>query len=168
MKTPCTRRHFLKKGTQAGMACCLMMFGGKLQGMEKHLAVKDDEIPNPEELCYCGYKCPDDCKFLKATLENNTDLKKEAYDEWKIKDRYGVGFEADEIFCYTCKPGDKPEGVVLINCTVRSCTIEKNHECCIQCNELEACEKDLWKRFPRFKELVIEMQNKYQAVNDND
>jgi len=39
----------------------------------------------------------------------------------------------------------------------------KKLECCIECDELEACDKDLWKRFPKFHQQVVEMQAKYRA-----
>jgi hypothetical protein len=46
---------------------------------------------------------------------------------------------------------------------VRSCAREKKLECCIECNELGACDKDLWRRFPKFKEQVVAMQERYRA-----
>jgi len=57
---------------------------------------------------------------------------------------------------------DKPKGIVLARCTVRDCAIEKGQECCIDCDELTACDKDLWRRFPEFKDKVIEAQEKYR------
>jgi hypothetical protein len=116
---------------------------------------------DPKKLMYCGYKCPEECKFLKASLENDIDMKKEAYEQWKIKERFNVDFDAEKIFCYGCKNTEKPDGVVLANCTVRSCVISKEYDCCIECLELVDCDKDLWTRFPDFKKHVIELQKKY-------
>jgi hypothetical protein len=73
-------------------------------------------------------------------------------------------FNADELYCFGCKNSEKPEGIVLKNCTVRSCAIEKKIESCIECDELVACDKELWERFPDFKKMVIEMQQKYRAT----
>ncbi len=56
----------------------------------------------------------------------------------------------------------KPQGMVVSNCTVRACAIEKNYDSCIQCDELTICNKDLWKRFPEFYKRVKEMQSKYK------
>jgi hypothetical protein len=119
---------------------------------------------NPKELNYCGYKCPEDCAFLKGSVENNIELKKQAYKDWKIEERFGIAFNADDIFCFGCKNTEKPEGVVLKNCTVRSCAMEKGIDCCIECADLTGCDKDLWTRFPDFKKMVIEMQQKYRAI----
>jgi len=163
MKTNLKRRDFIIKGACAGISCCLFLSGAKpfkLYGT----SMPDKEKPDPKKLNYCGYLCPDNCQFLKATLENNAELKKEAFKLWQIEERFGIKFSADEIFCYGCKTKDKPDGVVLVNCTVRSCVISKGLECCIECGELAACNKDLWERFPEFKKTVLEMQKQY---NDN-
>lgn len=34
-------------------------------------------------------------------------------------------------------------------------------DCCIECLELEECDKELWERFPDFKKHVIALQKKY-------
>ena len=159
MKSKIIRRDFLKTGYKACLACTALLYTSRLKGMEGLFG--PDEKPDPGKLNYCGYVCPPDCKFLKATKENDIELKKEAYKEWKIKEKYGVEFNADKIFCWGCKTNDKPIGIVLQKCTVRSCAISKNHECCIECKELENCKKELWDQFPDFKKTVIEMQRKY-------
>jgi hypothetical protein len=120
-----------------------------------------EEALDPKQLCFCGYKCPDDCKFLQATLKNDLELKKEAWKLWKIEERFGVEFDPDQAVCHGCKAMDKPAGIVLERCTVRPCAMEKKLESCIECEELQGCDKDLWTRFPKFKEQVIEMRKKY-------
>jgi hypothetical protein len=161
MKSSIHRRAFLSKGAMACAACCLLS-GSKLNAITKTL--NSDEKINPRDLNYCGYRCPDHCAFLKGSLENNVDLKKKAYTDWHIKERFGMEFNADELYCFGCKNSEKPEGIVLKNCTVRSCAIEKKIESCIECDELVACDKELWERFPDFKKMVIEMQQKYRAT----
>ena len=89
------------------------------------------------------------------------ELKKEAYISWQIKERFGIEFEPEKIFCYGCKAKGKPEGIVLTNCTVRSCVISKKLDCCIECNNLSECVEELWIRYPEFKTYVIELQEKY-------
>jgi hypothetical protein len=164
MKSKLNRREFLIKGSRAGMSACALMFCAKLPakgGSPQSTEEKKKEILDPKKLNYCGYKCPADCPFLKASVKNDAELKKKAYDMWKIKERFGVDFDPEKIFCFGCKTTDKPEGIVLKKCTVRTCAMEKKLDCCIECTELVACEKDLWKRFPKFKEKVIGMQKEY-------
>lgn len=119
------------------------------------------KIPDPKKLNYCGYTCPKDCQFLEASVKNDTELKKKAYETWHIKERYNVDLDAKKTFCFGCKNNDKPAGVVMLNCTVRQCAIDKKFDSCIECKELKDCGKDLWIRFPDFKNAVIKMQTVY-------
>lgn len=159
MNNTLNRRNFFKKTTQISMACCGLMAASRMEAFGNLFL--DGEIPNPKLLNYCGYTCPDGCEFKKASLENDPVLKKEAFDAWKINERYGIEFEADKVFCFGCKNTGKQDGVVTANCTVRTCVMEKDLECCIECDELADCDKELWSRFPKFKEKVIEMQQTY-------
>ncbi|MEJ2580308.1 MAG: DUF3795 domain-containing protein [Acidobacteriota bacterium] len=122
-----------------------------------------DEPIDPKRLNFCGYSCPEDCKFYEGTLDNNVELKREAWELWKIEERFGVEFDEEQAICYSCKALDKPEGIVLKRCSVRACAREKELDCCIECDELTDCDKDLWRRFPKFKQQVVEMQEKYRA-----
>jgi len=150
------RRNFIKGSAIAG---CSLLIAGKLSAF----SFPQNEIPDPKKLNYCGYTCPKDCKFLEASLKNDTELKKEAYEIWEMKTRFGVEeFDADKIFCYGCKTKDKPVGIRLERCDVRSCAIDKKLESCIECDELTTCEKDLWKKFPDFKSSIIKMQEVYK------
>lgn len=154
------RRNFIRTGVSfCGLCACagVPVFGSEEGGEEAATPI------DPEKLNYCGYTCPPDCKFLKGTLENNEDLKREAFKLWKIEERFGIEFDPQTAICYGCKNLDKPEGVVVSRCTVRSCAQEKKHASCIQCDELVACDKDLWQRFPKFKEQVVDMQKRYRA-----
>lgn len=126
-----------------------------------HLFIADDKKPDPKSLNYCGYTCPEGCEFKKASLEDDAALKKEAFEAWKIEERYGITFEAEKVFCFGCKIADKPAGVVTANCTVRICAMDKGMEACIQCKELTTCKKDLWTRFPDLYKQVIELQKQY-------
>jgi hypothetical protein len=161
MKPKLNRREFLAKCSQAGIGVCALMLSPQLMAMNNFTPGNDDEIPDPKKLNYCGYKCPDDCKFLKASIANDPELKKEAYEIWKIKEKYDIDFDAEKIFCFGCKVDDKPIGVTAENCTVRQCAISKNFDCCIECPTLTDCDKGLWTQFPDFKKSVIEMQVKY-------
>jgi hypothetical protein len=162
MKTELKRREFLSKFCNAGIACCALMVSPKIFGSQGANFLNDDEI-DPKKLEFCGYKCPADCPLKKGTVENNVELKKKAYETFKIKEKYGVEFDPDKIFCWGCKSGDKPLGIAVKNCTVRSCAISKGYDCCIECNDLLSCKKELWDNFPKFKDKVIEMQKRYQT-----
>jgi len=159
MKNQPDRRDFFRLGLQAGMAGCLLMMSPRLLAFN-HLY--QEKNPDPKKLNFCGYKCPENCQFLEASVKNDPELKKKAYDTWQIKERYGAGFDPEKTFCFGCKNTEKPEGVVLKGCHVRKCAIEKGFDCCIECDKLTACDKDLWTRFPDFRKAVIEMQIKYR------
>lgn len=154
MKTQSDRRQFIRNTSIAG---CALLVSEKLLAF----SYRQDEVPDPKKLNYCGYVCPKDCQFLEASVKNNAELKKAAYDQWEIKDRYQVEFSADKIFCFGCKNENKPAGVVMTNCTVRSCAIAKKFDSCIECKSLKNCNKDLWSRFPEFHKSVVSMQESY-------
>ncbi len=164
MKTQLKRREFILKGCMAGVAGCALLSGARLYGMQNLNFASGDEKPDPKKLNYCGYTCPDGCKMKKASLENNPELKKEAYKEFRIQEKYGIEFDADKIFCYGCKTQDKPVGLVVEKCTVRNCAIAKGYDCCIQCEGLSACDKEIWKTFPDFHKSMIELQKKYNEI----
>ncbi|MFC2096638.1 DUF3795 domain-containing protein, partial [Bacteroidota bacterium] len=147
---------------QAGMACCALMMSSKFVTAGSFAKMFDDEIIDPKKLNFCGYTCPADCKWHIATLENDLEKKKEAYEIWHIKENYGLDFDENTAFCWKCKNLEKPKGVAIHNCTVRSCAMEKGYDACIQCDELTSCDKDLWTRFPEFYNAVKEMQVKYK------
>jgi len=161
MKPKLHRREFLTRCSMAGLTGCGLLICSKLSALDHFQRFAEGEKIDPKKLMYCGYTCPDDCQFLKASLENDTELKKEAYELWKIKERFDVDFGPEKIFCFGCKAVDKPEGVVQMTCTVRKCVIERGLDCCIECLELEECDKELWERFPDFKKHVIALQKQY-------
>lgn len=158
MKKTHTRREFLNKSTTVFFACGAISMCPRLSAMS-HLY--DDDIPDPKKLEYCGYSCPPDCPLYLATIENNVEKKKEAYTNWEIKERYNLEFDPEQMFCYRCKNDEKPAGLVVKNCPVRKCVIEKGFECCIECPELAQCSQSLWQTYPEFHKAVIEMQQKY-------
>ncbi len=162
MKTnPSSRRQFISKTSKLAISCCALAACPKFLGAGWRL---DEETPDPKKLNFCGYVCPPDCKMLKATLENDNKLKEEAFKEWKLEERLGISFDPEKVICYGCKKEDKSQGMVIQHCTVRSCATERGNDCCIECSELSACDKELWQRFPDFHKSVIEMQKKYQTT----
>jgi len=164
MKEKLNRRNFLKASSLAGFACCNLFFAGQVKALAQMEKIFDeDELIDPVKLNYCGYTCPAECKFKVASVNNDSTLLREAYNIWDVKNRFNVDFNADNIFCFGCKNQEQPEGVILTNCTVRQCAIEKGYDCCIECNELAGCDKDLWSRFPKFHEQVIDIQKEYET-----
>lgn len=152
------RRAFVSATAKAGAGLCGLCMCSPLVSF----AGEDGKKIDLKKLNFCGYTCPDDCAFLRGTLEDNVELKKEAWKAWKIEERFDVEFDAEQAICYGCKTMDKPKGIVLARCTVRDCAIEKGKECCIDCDELTDCDKDLWRRFPDFKTSVVKAQIKYR------
>ena len=160
MKTGSSRREFLKKGSAFCVACGTMAL---CPGIRSFGMLYTNDVPDPKKLEYCGYTCPPDCKMHQATLKNDPVLKKQAYDEWNLKERYDLEYDPDSIFCHTCKDDEQAVGPVPGNCPVRKCVTDKGYDCCIECAGLKDCSKDLWTRFPDFHRHVLKMQEKYMA-----
>ena len=154
-----TRRKFIQKGT--GVAGCLMFMGSGLFANSNFVFVDDGQVPDPKELNYCGYKCPENCKMFLAGESSDEKLKKEAFKEWEVEKKYGVSYSPEVVFCEKCKGTNDPKSIILKNCTVRGCVIEKGLESCVECKGLAACDKELWGQFPKFKEQVLKMQEVY-------
>ena len=162
MKKEIDRRNFIAACFKAGAACCAVAYCPAMAAQDP--LKKQDAKPDPMKLEYCGYKCPADCPLRKGTHENNIELKKKAYADFKFKEKYGIDFDPDKVFCYGCKSaGNKPVSMPVKACTVRKCVMDKGYECCIQCDGLAKCDKELWTNFPKFRDAVIEMQKKYKG-----
>jgi hypothetical protein len=160
MKTGLKRRDFISKCLKAGAAGCALLYSNALFAQDP-IKLKKEDLKN---LTYCCYKCSTECPTYKATIENNTELKKKAYENAKWKEKYGVDFNPDTFFCYGCKPKDKPLNINVKACLVRTCAIEKGYDCCIECNSLITCDKKLWVTYPEHRELVLKFQKLYQKA----
>ena len=158
MESNLKRREFIKRSTKVCMGGCLLFSST----VPFTFSGRDGQSIDPAKLCYCGYSCPEDCHFLVASKKNDAELKKQVFEEWELEKRYGLKFDPEQMFCFTCKPVDRPEGPVQKKCTVRICAIERGYQACIECDELVTCEKDLWERYPQFYEGVIDLQKKYK------
>jgi len=159
------RRAFLESGTRTCVTLCGICLGAQLPALASLAADEEPaKRPEPKKLSYCGYSCPKECTFLRATLANDVELKRQAWTEWKIEQRFGVAFDPERAICHGCKALDKPQGIVLARCDVRACVQEKKLDCCIECATLDSCDKDLWRRFPDFKQHVLTMRQQYLAT----
>lgn len=147
------RRDFIRIG-----AGCSLIFAGA-----GSFVFAADTKPDPKKLNYCGYKCPDDCKMYLAGKSDNEELKKEAFKMWRLEEKYGLAYSPELVFCEKCKTTGEVTSTLLTKCTVRNCAIEKGHDCCIECDGLKACDKEIWTVFPQFKEQVIKMQEAFKA-----
>jgi hypothetical protein len=160
MKTHLNRRDFLVTSLKTGITTCSFLACPALISWSAPVP-GNNEIPDPKKLNYCGYVCKDDCKMLKATVENDPVLKKQAYTDWKLEEKYGVAFDPEKVICYGCKAQSEKTGIVIEKCSVRKCVISRELECCIECDELASCDEELWKAFPDFKKYVIGLQKNY-------
>jgi len=161
MKTELKRRDFVAKCLKAGAAGCALFYGNSIFAQETGKKIKKQDLKN---LTYCGFTCTSECTLYKATIENSLELRKKAYEEFKWKEKFNIDFDAEKVFCYGCKPADKPLSINVKACTVRKCVTGKGYDCCIECKELTACDKELWKNFPKFKEKVIEAQKNFSGA----
>jgi hypothetical protein len=160
MKTDLSRRSFIAQGSRACAACCLLLSGSKLIAA----AAGDDDTPDPEKFTYCGYRCTPECTLLKATLENDPELKKKTFEDWKMAERRGIEFDPEAFFCYGCKNEEKPKGIIVQKCTIIPCAREKGFDCCFQCKDLAECDKELWVNFPQHRDYVLNLQKSYFAT----
>jgi len=158
MKTEIRRREFVGKFLKAGAAGCALLYGNQLLANNSQQQVKKSDL---KSLTYCGFKCTNQCTLYRATIEDNPELRKKAYEEFKFKEKFNVDYDQAKIFCWGCKPKDKPLSINVSACAVRKCTIEKGYDCCIECKGLNTCDKELWKNFPDFKLKVLEAQKLY-------
>ena len=164
MKTSEKRRSFLIQSGRACLACMGLLAVRGLQSGVAETSVPSEDI-DLKKLAYCSFDCPGNCELMKATLENDAELKKKVFEEKNISGKYKIAFKAEDFFCYGCKTRNKPEGLVLKKCTVRQCARNKGLDSCVQCSHLLSCEKELWMEFPEFKQSVI---GKRRAYLDRD
>jgi hypothetical protein len=159
-----SRRSFLGQCAKCGGACCALLALNRISGAQETApAQKPIDVA---ALAYCGIPqayCEKICELFKATRENDATLKKAVYDKWQMGKRFGIQFEADKIFCYGCKPGDKPLKVGMAECEVRTCPISHGLESCVQCGGLASCGKGFWKEWPVAYAQIKQLQARYKA-----
>jgi len=98
-----------------------------------------------------------------AGMSDDIEKKREAYNTWRLKERYGLEFNPENILCKGCKTDASELGDAVSHCPVRKCAIDKGLDCCIECDELEKCDKALWSEFPGFHKQVQGMRKAYLA-----
>lgn len=105
--------------------------------------------------------CGDWCALWKATRTNDLAAKEKVYTEWKWKEKFGMEFNPDQVFCHGCKAPGKPVNIAHERCTVLKCSVARGFESCLQCAKLADCDKELWKNYPDFRTQMIKLQQDY-------
>ena len=169
MKASHNRRDFLKHCSQLGMSCAFLLCGKNIMAAKASIVASQEKKKDldPDKFTYCGYQCKQ-CELLKATLNNDEELKKKVYKTWKWKEQYGIEYDPDKVFCYGCKADDKPSNPVLDKCQVRKCAREKELAACFQCEELKSCDKEYWAKYPQQKTYTLKLQEKYKESIKKD
>ena len=146
MKTKNCRRRFLKDCAKLGGACgAFLACRGLLPAEGLLQAAKPIDMA---QLSYCGIPCVKVCPLYKATQDNDVEMKKVLYERQEMKAKFGFDFDPDKVVCHTCKPGDKPKKAGMDTCPVRQCALANGVESCVQCANLDACDKEYWKKWP--------------------
>ena len=166
MEAKQSRRHFLTTCAKFGGACCALLAWNRHMRAEDNPGEKKDPAKKPidfKKLSYCGIPCAQVCELLKATLENDVKKKKLLYEQQEMKKNFGIEFDPEKVFCFTCKPGDKPKKVGMDTCVVRICALANGMESCVQCKKLASCDKEFWKAWPELYEFNKKNQARYSA-----
>lgn len=160
------RRGFLKDCLQFGGACCALLAWTRHLPAQDSPEKKEGQAQKPldlKNLAYCGIPCAQFCELYKATAENDEKTKKLIYEKWEWKKKFGMEYDPAKVFCYTCKPGDKPMKPGMAECIVRNCAMGNKVESCVQCKGLAACDKEFWKSWPEAFDFAKKLQGRYLA-----
>jgi hypothetical protein len=160
------RREFLRLCGQFGVACACGCVAVRLAAEEAKPAppAAPKKLPELKTRAYCGLICGDWCELWKATQANDAAAKEKVYQQWKWKEKFGVEFTPEQVFCHGCKAPGKPENVAHARCTVLKCSVERGLDSCLQCRKLADCAKDLWKNYPDFRKQMVKLQQDYAAT----
>ena len=112
------------------------------QSDEKNKQKKDEF----RMMAYCCLKC-DKCDAYIATKNNDDELRAKVAKQWKMK--------PEKINCEGCK-SDK----CLFNCSARVCAKEKKVITCAHCKDFPSCDKEIWKKQPKLREIAEEVRKK--------
>ncbi len=163
-----SRRRFLVLGAKCGGACCALLAMSRILPAQENAPAKpgpERKPVDPKALAYCGIPyayCERQCELFRATRDNDAKLKKAVYDQWEMKKKFGIEFDPEKVFCYGCKPGDKPLKVGMAECPVRVCPMANGLESCVQCLTLAACDKAFWREWPNAYAVAKTLQARYK------
>ena len=163
------RREFLEHGLIACSVFCGMLALRRIVPGKEKGPGEPGQKSKPidlKTLSYCGIPqayCERQCELFKATRDDDAKLKKAVFDQWGMEKKFGVEFAPDKIFCYGCKPGDRPLKVGMAECPVRACPMANGLESCVQCLSLAACDKAFWTEWPIAYANAKTLQARYKA-----
>ena len=163
-----SRRQFLVGCAKCGGACCALLALGRILPAQENAPATPGQDKKPldmKTLAYCGIPyayCERQCELFRATRDNDAKLKKAVYDQWEMKKKFGIEFVPEKIFCYGCKPGDKPLKVGMAECSVRVCSMANGLESCVQCLDLASCDKAFWTDWPIAFAAAKRLQARYK------
>lgn len=167
-----SRRSFIEQCAKCGGACCALLAFNRISRTQENAPAQPGQARKPldlKALSYCGIPrtyCEQQCELFKATRESDVRLKRSVYDRWEMKKKFGIDFDPDKIFCYGCKPGDKPLKVGMAECPVRACPAANGLESCVQCLDLASCDKAFWKEWPNAFDLAKKLQARLAGQPD--
>ena len=89
-------------------------------------------------IAFCGLDC-ESCEARKATVENNSELRKKVAAEWAKLN--GVEITAEMLNCDGCRIDGRKTLFCDSLCPIRQCALGKKVETCGDCTEMESCGK---------------------------
>jgi hypothetical protein len=154
MNAPNSRRRFLGATACAGGCALLGSLAAAGEGEGQAPSKKSYDF---DKLTYCCFECtPERCPLLKASLSGDLEARKDHISQWREK--YKRQFKPEEVFCFGCKAEPAKLGFNVKACDVRTCVIAKGLTSCAHCRELVTCQRELWRKYPKFREHVLGIQ----------
>lgn len=89
-------------------------------------------------IAFCGLDC-ESCEARKATVENDSELRKKVAAEWSKLN--GVEITAQMINCDGCRLDGRKTPFCDSLCPIRQCALGKKVSTCGDCAEMEGCGK---------------------------
>ena len=89
-------------------------------------------------IAFCGLDC-EECEARKATVENDSELRKKVAAEWSKLN--GVEITAEMINCDGCRLDGRKTPFCASLCPIRQCAIVKKVSTCGDWAKMEGCEK---------------------------
>ena len=155
------RRAFLKQSVKGITFCCTLSHCPQLLKADSEEKIMDQNEAYmkkvSEDITYCAYRCNKNCPWLVASLNNDQKKLQELANKWS-ENHDNKKMPESGMFCFGCRPIDKPMGHIVSICTVRQCAIEKKLSNCVECNDLATCDKDLWNKYPSHRQYVLKLQ----------
>jgi len=156
MSTKKNRREFLKQSLTLGTSLSIGSLGLASCSNNRCSKSTADIGIDFSRIAYCCINC-DDCPLYKATIDNDDKAKMEIAKKWGDAEK--PSFKLKDYYCYGCK--DKRSCSIPGNeCTVRPCAVKKGFATCAQCPDFEACDKELWKKYPTMRDGVRDIKAK--------